>query len=231
MLLFDAHSHLPAQALSHPLHHRVVCGTREADWEAVLAHGASQHQVVPMLGLHPWHVAGATPDWSLRLEALLGTHGAGIGECGLDFSRKETDRAAQERAFRTQLRLARALRRPVAMHVVGAWGALLQILSEEGVPPCGAMVHAYSGSPEAARALQAMGLLLSFSSAILEPTRDKARAALRAVAPRHLLLETDGSGDLEAILQAAAALRGTSVADLAVLTWENGRRCFKELLS
>jgi len=231
MLLFDAHTHLPDGASSPPCHHRVVCGTDAVDWEAVLAHGASDARVVPMLGLHPWRVAEAPPHWDSSLEALLGIHRAGVGECGLDFARQAVDRPAQERAFRIQLRLAHALQRPTAMHAVRAWGPLLQILGEEGLPPAGAMIHAYSGSPETARALQAKGLFLSFSGDILEPSRDRARAALLAVAPGHLLLETDGKADLEALLRAAAELRGTSVADLAALTWENGRRCFKELLS
>ena len=90
---FDAHSHLPGAGSSPPDHPRVVCGTREADWAAVLAQAASDGQSIPMLGLHPWFVAEASPDWPLRLEALLRDHPAGVGECGLDFARRDTDRA------------------------------------------------------------------------------------------------------------------------------------------
>ena len=91
-------------------HPRVVCGTSESDWAAVLAHGASDGRVLPMLGLHPWFVAAAKADWAFRLEALLRVHPAGVGECGLDYSQKEADRPAQELAFRVQLRLAHTLR-------------------------------------------------------------------------------------------------------------------------
>jgi TatD DNase family protein len=184
-----------------------------------------------MLGLHPWHVPEATPDWQRGLEALLRTHRAGIGECGLDFVRKETDRTAQEAAFRTQLRLARALHRPVAIHAVRAWGRLLELLREEGVPAAGAMVHAFSGSPEIARALEAMGVFLSFSGDLLKPDRPNLRKALAAVSPGYLLLESDGTANLPALFAVAADLRGTSAAHLAAQTWENGRRCFKELLA
>jgi TatD DNase family protein len=207
-----------------------MCGTCEADWAAVLAHAASHGEVIPMLGLHPWFVAEASAGWPSRLEALLRSHRAGVGECGLDFARKETDRVAQEAAFRAQLRLAHALRRPVAMHVVRAWGRLLNLLREEGVPPAGAMVHAYAGSVETARALQAMGVFLSFSGELLDEARPKGREALRAVAPSHLLLETDGTAQLAEVLAVAAGVCGVSAKDLAARTWENGRRCFKELL-
>ena len=137
----------------------------------------------------------------------------------------------QESAFRTQLQWAHALHRPVVMHAVRAWGRLLDILREEGVPTAGAMIHAYSGSPETALALQAMGIFLSFSGGLLKPDRPKLRESLLSVDSSHLLLETDGAADLMRVVETAATIRGASAADLADLTWENGQRCFKELLA
>ena len=231
MLLFDAHRHLPDAGTGSPEQFRVVCGTREADWEAVLAHAAADPRVIPMLGLHPWFVGAAAPGWEARLDALLRGHRAGVGECGLDFAREAADRPAQEQAFRLQLRLAHALHRPVAIHAVRAWGRLLDLLSEEGVPPAGALVHAFSGSPEMAATLQALGVFLSFSAAGLAPTRTKGHQALRAMPSSHLLLETDDGGGLERVIIAAADLRSVAAEDLAARTWKNGLRCFKELMA
>jgi TatD DNase family protein len=180
-----------------------------------------------MLGLHPWFVAEASPEWAPRLETLLRAHPAGVGECGLDFARKDTDRATQEVAFRAQLRLAHDLHRPLTMHVVRAWGRVIDLLREEGVPPAGAMVHAYAGSPETAGTLQSMGVFLSFSGDLLKPDRWKLREALRVVAAGHLLLETDGTADLLQVLMRAAELRGVTIESLAAQTWENGQRCFR----
>ncbi len=229
--LFDAHSHLPRPGRPEPDHWRVVCGTCESDWAAVLAHAAGCAKVIPMLGLHPWFVAEAAPRWDLRLEALLRAHRAGVGECGLDFSRQAADRTAQETAFRTQLRLAHTLGRPVAIHAVQAWGRLLELLREEGVPTAGALIHAYSGSPETSMVLQGLGVYLSFSGDLLAPNRPKLREALRAVASNRLLLESDGTAELRQVLEAAAALRGVEPVLLAAQTWENGRQCFKEWLA
>ncbi len=231
MLLFDAHSHLQGTISPQPRTHQVVCGTCESDWEAVLAHVSGDGRMTPMLGLHPWFVAEASPEWPVRLETLLRAHRAGVGECGLDFSRSESDRVLQETAFRTQLRLAHALRRPVAMHAVRSWGRLLALLHEEGIPTAGAMIHAYSGSPEVAWTLQSMGVFLSFSSDLLKPARPKLRESLVAVAASHLLLESDAAVDLLRVIEAAASLRGVVAETLAAQTWENGQRCFKELLA
>ncbi len=229
--LFDAHSHLPNTDADPPVQVRVVCGTCESDWNAVLSHGASDPQVLPMLGLHPWHVAAASPDWAMRLEALLREHRTGVGECGLDFARKESDRTEQEAAFRIQLRLAQSFHRPIAIHVVQAWGRCLDLLKEVGVPPAGALVHAFSGSRDMALALQSLGIFLSFSRESLRPDRPKAREALRSVNPGFLLLETDGATDLGAVVMAGAEILQIPEEDLAALTWENGQRCFRELLA
>ena len=229
--LLDAHSHLPQPGSPEPDCWRVVCGTRETDWAAVLVHAAGCARVIPMLGLHPWFVTEAAVGWDLRLEALLRAHRSGVGECGLDFSRQSADRAAQEVAFRAQLRLAHTLGRPVAIHAVKAWGRLLELLREEGVPPGGALVHGYSGSPESALALQGLGVFLSFSGDLLAPNRPKLHEAMGAVADDHLLLESDGTAILGAVLEAAATLRGVEPELLAAQTWENGRQCFKEWLA
>ena len=228
---FDAHCHLAGPPLRGTAARQVLCGTGEGDWAAVLARAAADPQTIPMLGLHPWEVPQAEPGWAVQLEGLLLGHRAGVGECGLDFSRRVADRLAQEDALRLQVRLARELHRPIALHVVRAWGRLLAVLEEEGVPPAGAMIHAFSGSPETARTLQSMGVFLSFSGELLRPGRPKLRGALRVVDPDHLLLETDGQADLEEVVAAAAHLREESPEDLSARTWENGLRCFREVLA
>ena len=182
-----------------------------------------------MLGLHPCRVAKASPRWMLQLEDLLRTHRAGVGECGLDFSAKTLDREAQVAAFRWHLNAAQILRRPIALHCVRAWGPLLDLLREDGVPAAGTMVHAFSGSLETARSLQKKGVFLSFSGDLLKPGRTRLQMVLRGVDPDFLLLESDGTADLQSVIEAAAEICRTSPEALRALTWENGRRCFKEL--
>lgn len=223
MRCFDAHAHAGAPRPGGEVR-RVLCGTREGDWDGALAAAGPGDFV--MLGLHPWFAATAAPGWEDRLRARLEATGAGVGECGLDHARRDADRAAQRAAFRAQVRLAKALGRPLALHAVAAWGDLLAGLEAEAPFPAGALVHAFSGSPETAGRLQGLGLYLSFGGALLDPRRTRAAEALRAVAPERLLVESDGTADLGAVLAAAAALRGAAPEDLARQTWDNGLRCF-----
>ena len=246
---FDAHCHLQAlprgevaealdRAQAVGVMRMVCCATSEADWAAVLALASGHSQIIPMLGLHPWKATEARSDWEARLEALLVQHRAGIGECGLDFARRPLDRAAQVSVFRQHLRLAAKLHRPLAIHCVRAWGALKTILSEEGLPPAGAMVHAFGGSAETARELQDLGLLLSLSGRQLAPIASSGPVALAAVHDDHLLLESDAPGPsasepaaLPLLAEAAAVRRGCSVAHLAGITRRNAERLFEEVLA
>ncbi len=229
--LFDAHCHLQslppgaaASALDRAREAGVTrvacCATGEDDWGAVLALAKAHREVVPMLGVHPWKAAEARPGWEERLEALLRDHRAGVGECGLDFARRGVDREAQLDALRRQLRMAARLGRPVALHCVRAWGPLMQLLRQEGVPPAGAMIHAFNGSLETARALQALGIFLSFRA--LGP-------GLAAVRNDRLLLESDGP---EPARVTALLAEATSAGREAMgLSPRNAERFFGALLA
>lgn len=252
--LFDAHCHLQnlgaaqaAEALDQArrrgVTQAVCCGTSEEDWPAVLDLATRHREVLPMLGVHPWRLKEATPGWPARLEERLRVERAGLGECGLDFAQREADREVQATALRLHLRLAKALHRPIALHCVRAWGPLLTILREEGLPDAGAMVHAFGGSAEVARELQSLGLFLSFAPGADLPEGSRPRAALLAVRDDRLLLESDapmrpGSlhGDLAGPAriadwaEAVATARGCSVSECARMSRENGLMCFQEIL-
>ena len=84
-----------------------------------------------------------------------------------------------------------------------------------------------------------MGLHLSFSGAITRPGARRGPAALAAVAPDRLLLETDAPfgpkagwepGDLEQVVQAAARIRGVAPATLSALAHDNAMLLFGRLL-
>jgi TatD DNase family protein len=214
----------------------VCCATREADWDRVLDLARDHPAVLPMLGLHPWFLEEAAAGWEARLGARLEAARAGIGECGLDFSPGRPDRRVQEAAFEAHLAAERDL--PLSIHCVRAWAALLALLRRTGVPPAGAVVHAYSGSAETAAELQALGLHLSFAPFCLRPGARKAPLALAAVAADRLLFETDmpwgpegtfDPGQVPMLVEAAAMLRGADPEALGAQAGRNALRVFGRL--
>ncbi|BDU77169.1 TatD family hydrolase [Mesoterricola sediminis] len=201
-MLVDAHCHLQdprlaadlegvlARARAAGVGAFVVCGTREADWGAVLDLARTRAGVIPFAGLHPWHVAEASPGWEPALVAAFHA-GAGAGEAGLDFSEGRPDRDLQEAVLAAQVRLAAAHGLPLALHAVKAADRLAAVLRRVGLGRAGGYVHAFSGAPEVARTYLDLGLHLSFGGAITRPGATRAQAALAFVPRDRYLLETD----------------------------------------
>ena len=260
MPFVDSHAHLQdprlrkdlagvmARARAAGLCAVVVCGTQESDWVEVLDLTREDPGIVPMLGLHPWYVTQALPGWAQRLGEALDRSGAGVGECGLDFAVEEGDPSDQETAFRSQLRLACALDRPLSIHCRKAWERLLAIVKEEGLPTAGAMVHSFGGSAEMATELQKLGFHLSFSCSITNPTNRKAAKVLPTVWPDRLLLESDAPDlpprhlegwnpdapnepvNVPLVAEAMARLRGESLERTIELAFANSQQFFRRWL-
>lgn len=251
---FDTHCHMQDsrfgtelggvldRACQQGVTHMVCCSTREEDWERVLDLSRQHTAILPMLGLHPWYAHEAQPGWLERLETLLQNKPAGLGECGLDFALNNPDRPLQEAVFRRQLRLAVKLNRPLSIHCRRAWEPLATLAREEGLPPAGAVVHAFSGSAEVARELQALGFHLSFSCSLANPANHRGAKAVQAAAEDRLLFETDAPdlppipgtinepANIHLVIEAAARVRGTDLEATATLAYRNSERIFGGLL-
>lgn len=260
MRYFDTHCHLQderfgleieavlGRAREAGLSHMVCCGSHEGDWPSVLDLANRHVDVIPMLGLHPWYVDEASPQWFTRLERLASEGNVGIGECGLDFALENFNRERQESVFRVQLKLACELNRPVSIHCRRAWEALISILRDIGIPCYGAAIHAFSGSAEVAVELQRLGLHISYSCSLANPTNKRAAKSILAVSEDRLLFETDAPdipprfapglehqelnepANIHLVAQAAARIRSVDIGILAEKVHENSGNVFGSLI-
>jgi TatD DNase family protein len=161
------------------------------DWKQVLDLAVRHGCVRPFIGVHPWEIENAGSGWMDELEAILMSQRCGVGEIGLDFV-KPIDRAVQQEAFERQLALAVRYGRPVSLHCVKAWGALLAGLRKAGPLPAGFMVHAFNGSAETARELMRLGGYVSFNAlSLTERRRDKTKELLTTLPEDRILVETE----------------------------------------
>jgi TatD DNase family protein len=257
---FDTHCHLQdtrfgedlAGVLERGRHAGIssfaCCGTREADWNAVLTLAQQHEGVIALLGLHPWYIDEAGPGWLENLEQQLLSSRTGLGECGLDFALENLDREAQERVFRAQLALAKRLDRPVSIHCRRAWESLAVIAKEIGLPNAGAVIHSFSGSAEIAKELQRLGFHLSFSCSLANPENRRGAKAVVAVAEDRLLFETDAPdipakgvpgfdgatinepANIHLVCEHAARLRNVEAAALRDQVYRNALRVFGGIL-
>ncbi len=219
--------------------------TSEGDWLDVLGLKKANATVFPFLGIHPWYAASLSPNWLADLESLLPAGAAGIGETGLDKTRP--DFPLQTLIFQKQLKLAETMGLPVSIHCVGAWGKLLEILSDTRMQSFNFMVHGFAGSLEIMQRLVKMGAFISFSPMLAHPSREKLRRVFIQTPLERILLETDAPNQfwpniiynsnhgqwfkekklshplaVISLYEYAAGLRGMTTEDLAEALWKNG---------
>ncbi|HEY5923444.1 MAG TPA: TatD family hydrolase, partial [Kofleriaceae bacterium] len=159
-------------------------------------------------------------------------------ECGLDGG--TADQALQERLFRAHLRVARALRLPVVIHVLRAHDVAPRILKEERAHEVGGVMHSYSGGEHLVPVYRALDLCFSFAGPVTYPNARRPLAAARAIPATMLLAETDAPDQAPAahrggrsepayvadVIAGLAAARGVSPREIAELTTANARRLF-----
>ena len=229
----------------------VVNGTREADWAAVAELAQADARILPSFGLHPWYVPAATPGWETVWRRFLEAVPSAVGEIGLDRWIPGFDSVLQEAAFLTQWRVAVERNLPVTVHCLRAWGRLLELLTAAGSPECGFLLHSYGGPVEMVPTFTKLGAYFSVSGYFAQPRKAKQADVFRAVPVERLLIETDAPdmlppaemirfpltdpatgtgvnhpGNLGAIYEFAAELRGMPVADLAMQVERNFAKLF-----
>lgn len=143
-------------------------------------------------GCHPHDARKYTPELRARLvEALHDPRVCVIGEIGLDYYYNNSEPEDQQRVFRDQLRLAHEAGLPVELHVRDAHAQALQILTEEGFPEAGVMLHCCSLPPDELLPWVEAGCYISYGGAITFASSEAARAAVPLVPRERLVLETD----------------------------------------
>ncbi len=143
-------------------------------------------------GLHPHEAISWTEGLAERLQTLGETAGVcAIGEIGLDFHYDHSPRDQQEEVFRRQIRIARAVRRPVIIHTREADDLTIRILQEEKADEVGGVIHCFTGTQSLADAALALGFFISFSGIACFANADALRAIARTVPLDRFLTETD----------------------------------------
>jgi TatD DNase family protein len=251
--LFDTHAHLHfpdfagdlddvlARARAAGVARMVTIGTDRATSEAAVALAEREADVWAAVGLHPHDAESADEALFADLERLAASPKVvAIGEMGLDFFRNLSPRPAQEAAFRRQLALARALRKPALIHCRDAHAETLAILAEEQVSDVGGIMHCFSGDVDVARRCLDLGLLLSLAGPVTYPNARALPAVAAFVPADRLVVETDcpflppqpyrGKRNEPAYLAITAAriadLRKEPLAELGERMTENARRLF-----
>jgi TatD DNase family protein len=254
-VLVDSHAHLDApqfdtnrdgtlrRAADAGVRAVVNVGYNAATWTTTLALAEAHPGIFACLGFHPNDAA----DWDETIiPALVRLHqhpkAVAVGETGLDYYREYAPPAMQRAAFIAQLALARALRKPIVIHHREAHDDLLAILREDVAAhgPLHGVLHAFSGGPEFAADLLALGLSIGIGGPVTFKNALDLHEAVRTLPLGRILIETDcpylaphphrGRHNEPAyvalVAERIAALKGVSMQDVASATRANAERFF-----
>lgn len=222
----------------------VACDRETSGRAERLAEGAG---LSVAFGLHPHEASRSVEDrdWleDIRARLLHCPAAAAVGETGLDYHYTFSPPEIQREVFRAQLELAVEVGLPVTIHSRAAEDEVLDILEKTGLPPAGAVLHAFTGPATAAKRAVEMGLYIGVTGMITFRNAEDLRRTIATVPPERILLETDspylapvphrGKRNEPAFLihvrDALADLLGVSAAEVQRMTTENARRVFTRL--
>lgn len=159
---------------------------RESDWVKIeTLSELFPKTIVPVFGIHPWHIQTCRQGWEDRLQILLQSHPqALIGEIGLDGLKP--DIALQKQVFAVQLKLAQNLHRPAIIHAVKAVPLMDDFWS---LLPQKFVFHGFNGKADFLHKILKFNGYIGVGFGLLKTP--KAKEILSDIPENKLLLETD----------------------------------------
>lgn len=192
-------------------------------------------------GVHPHDAKHWGPDAKARIEGYAAhPKCVAVGEMGLDFHYDMSPRDEQRACFREQIRLAKALGKPIIIHDRDSDGETLAILDDEGAFEGRVLYHCYSSGVEHMREITDRGGFISIPGIVTFKKADEMKAVAADVPDHLLLVETDAPfltpvpfrgkrNEPARVIHTGAfvaELRGLSPEALAALTMANGNRFY-----
>jgi len=218
----------------------IVPAIESSSWKKLLEISEQHTELFPALGLHPVFIKNHNDDDLTLLEQQLDNHRpVAVGEIGLDFFIKDTDKNRQIDIFEKQLAIAESNKLPVILHVRKAHDDVLKLLKTKSIP--GGTCHAFSGSEQQARQYIDMGFKLGFGGTLTYPNARKIHMLARALPIEYIVLETDApdmtgyahKGErnspeyLPEALNALSAVKSLDIEFVAEQTTKNARELFQ----
>ena len=207
-----------------------------------------------------WATVGVHPDNEVETEPTLAEllrlgglpRVVGIGETGLDYyrlaGRSIADMEWQRERFRTHIRAARELGKPLVIHTRSASDDTLAVLREEGedgsLGCAGGVFHCFTETEAVARAALDLDFFISFSGILTFRNASDLRDVARFVPLDRLLIETDSPylapvphrgktnnpSYVPHVAQQIAEIKGLTVAEVGEATSRNFEQLFNRVV-
>lgn len=172
----------------------VICTTLE-EFPRVHALAQRYDNFWASAGVHPDSEEVEEPTVERLVELASLPRVVAIGETGLDYyrlnGRTHEEMNWQRERFRTHVRAARQVCKPLVVHTRSASDDTLMVLREEGAREIGGVFHCFTETMDTARAALDLGFMVSFSGILTFRNADELREVARFVPLDRCLIETD----------------------------------------
>ena len=251
-MLVDSHCHidLPELAANLPqvlglMHDNdvgcVMCiGVTLEDFPRVLALAEQHTQLFASVGVHPEGADVLEPSVADLVRLDDHPKVIAIGETGLDYYWQKDAPEWQRDRFRTHIRAAIEIGKPLVIHNRDATADTMRLLAEEGADRVGGILHCFTETWDVAEVALDLGFHISLSGIVSFKNAATVKDVARRVPLDRLLVETDSPylapvpyrGKLNQpayvkhVAEEVAKLRGISFESLAMATTANFFRLF-----
>lgn len=252
-MLVDSHCHLDFPDLASQLPALLqrmqdngvgcaVCiGVNLEDFPQVLALAEADERLFATVGVHPEYTDVDEPSEARLVELASHAKVIAIGETGLDYYWQKDKPEWQRERFRTHIRAARRVGKPLVVHTRESAADTLRLMQEEGVETVGGVMHCFTENWEIARQALDLGFYLSFSGIVTFKNASVVKEVAQKCPLDRLLVETDspylapvpyrGKPNQPAyvlhVAEEIARLRNLSLEEVGAATTDNFFNLFK----
>lgn len=251
-MLVDSHCHLDFPDLAENLPQvlelmqqngvgcAVCIGVNLEDYPRVLALAETHRHLLATVGVHPETTGVREPSLADLVALAQHPRVIGIGETGLDYYWQKDAPEWQRERFRTHIRAAVAVGKPLIVHNREATADTLRLLAEEGAQRVGGILHCFTENWEVAQAALDLGFHISLSGIVTFKNALVVKDVAQRVPLDRLLVETDSPylapapyrgklnqpGYVRYVAEEVARLRGIGFDEVVTATTDNFFRLF-----
>ena len=201
--LIDSHCHIPLlsedlavneiinNAKQNDIVH-MLCVAIDLEGSPDIIDLAKQHQMISAtVGVHPNTELSKEVTVDDILSLASDEEVVAIGETGLDYFRSEGDLEWQRDRFRTHIKAAKEINKPLIIHTRNAKEDVIRVLKEEGADKVGGVMHCFVEDWETAQAAMDLNFLISFSGIVTFKNAKDLHEVAKQVPLEQMLVETD----------------------------------------
>ncbi len=202
-MLVDSHCHIPmlgkemdvnqviANAKALGVEHMLCVSVDLETYPEILSLAVEHERIYASVGVHPNTRMQEEVSQETLVELASNDDVIAIGETGLDYFRSEGNLEWQRDRFRTHIKAAKSVNKPLIIHTRNVGEDITRILDEEGADEVGGVMHCFVEDWETAQKAMDMNFYISFSGIVTFKNAKEVQEVAKQVPLERMLVETD----------------------------------------